>query len=250
MVANSKWYKSNFQRWRGRNMMNIQAIREENNRVCKNLNKENQQIYTDIVCYLRVSNLSDLEQEEVFGDVLRMFFDCQNKGKEVKNIIGEDYKQFTDDIIMALNPRKSLMKKVKEYLLIFLEALCYVFTIDFILLYLPQIVKGNLSLSYNYSLDMAARSLLIFVAVLYLFNYVGRNSFKLSKRRIPKNVRLAIGCSVGCFIAILFFLSETLNEVILLSIDIRIIIAIIAVFLFYKMTQRFVLHKQLSKLNS
>lgn len=225
-------------------MINIKALRDENNRISKNLNFENQKIYTDIVCYLRVSNLSEMEQEEVFSDILRMFFDCQNQGKEVKKMIGEDYKQFTDDIILALNPKKNYLKKIKLYAFILFNALFYVLTIDFFVLYLPKILKGNLSFVYNYSLDMALRSFLILVIMLALFDYVGKNSFKLSRIHPPNFILFLVGCSLGCIIIVSFLLYETLSDIILVSINIRFIIVIITVFWIYKVARRIVFQKQ------
>lgn len=92
-------------------MTNIKSIRDENSQISQNLNKENQEIYTDLVCYLRVSNLSDMEQEEIISDILRMFFDWEKQGKAVNEMIGEDYKQFADNIIAAVNPQKSRLHR-------------------------------------------------------------------------------------------------------------------------------------------
>jgi len=224
-------------------MLSVKSIRNENNRLSENLNKENQEIYTDVVCYLRVSDLSDMQQEEVISDILSMFFDWEKQGKEVKDMIGEDYKQFADDIIAALNPHKSILQKSKEYGAIIIEAFCYLLTIDFIFLYLPKIIKGNLSLIYEYSLDMAVRGLIIFVVAFSIINYIGKNSFSLSKKRIHKSVRFLIGCCVGLFIVLSVFLSKVLSNIILMSINIRYIIAVIAVFWLYKGIRRFLFEK-------
>ena len=226
-------------------MSSVKSIRNENNQLSKKLNKENQEIYTDIVCYLRVSDLSDIQQEDVISDILSMFFDWEKQGKKVKDMIGENYKKFADDIIVALNPHKSIFQKSKEYLLILIHALCYMLTIDFVFIYLPKIVKGNLSLVYDYSLDMALRGLLVVVAAYCIITYVGKNSFGLSKKRIPKAVRFLLGCCFGAFIVLLVFLSK-LRNIILVSINIRFIIAIVLAFWLYRIIRRIVNKKKLS----
>jgi len=213
--------------------MNIKTIRKENNLLNKELCKENQGIYMDFASYLRVSNLSEFEQEEVLSDILRMFFDWEKEGKKVKDMIGEDYKDFADEIIYAVKPHKTLLQKCKEYLLTMIEALCYMFTIDFLFLYMPKIVKGNFSLTYDFSLDIAVRVLLIFIVLESLFNYTGRNSFHLSDQNIPKSTRFFIGCGIGCFFITIIF-STILRKINILSIDIRYIIILIIIFWAYK----------------
>lgn len=231
-------------------MLNLKSIRDENNQLSKNLNKENQEIYTDVVCYLRVSDITDMQQEEVISDILSMFFDWEKQGKKVSDFIGEDYKQFADDIISALNPHKSILEKSKEYLFIILQAFCYMVTIDFLFLYLPKIIKGNIYLVYDYSLDMALRSLLILIVAISVVKYIGRNSFKHKIKPISKLVRFIIGCCAGGFIVISVFLSEALRDIILLSIDIRYILAIIIVFWLCNGIQRIVIPKLKGKVNS
>lgn len=222
-------------------MTNIKSIRDENSQLSQNLNKENQEIYTDLVCYLRVSNLSDMEQEEIISDLLRMFFDWEKQGKAVNEMIGEDYKQFADDIIAAVNPQKSILKKSKEYFIIIFNALCYLLTIDFAFLYLPKIVKGDLSFVYNYSLSMAVRGILLFVAATCIVTYIGKNSFSLSY--ISKPARLLIGCGAAGFIVISVFITRIFSDEILVSINISYIIAIVAVFWLYKGIQRIAIQK-------
>jgi DNA-binding ferritin-like protein (Dps family) len=220
-------------------MVNVEAMRDENNRQSQNLSKENQIIYTDIVCYLRVSDLSELEQEDVCSDILSMFLDWQNQGKKFNEMIGEDYKQFADNIINAINPRKSLLKRIKEYILIIVEAFGLLLTIDFVFLYLPQILKGNFALVYDYTLDMAARGLIILIVAVALVIYIGKKSFYLSKQRLSKPIRFLIGGSAGLLLALMFIMSKALKGILLFSINIYVVIAIISLFWLYKGITKF-----------
>lgn len=213
--------------------MNNKSIQKENNLLSKELSRENQRIYMDFVSYLRVSNLSEFEQEEVLSDILRMFYDWEKEGKKVKDMVGEDYKNFADEIIDAVKPHKTLLQQCNEYVLIMLEAICYMFTIDFVFLYMPKMVKGNFSLVYDFNLDIAVRVILIFVVLEVLFKYIGRSSFHLSDKNIPKSIRFLIGCCVAGFFITMFF-STLLSKIIIVSIDIHYIFIIIAIFWVYK----------------
>jgi DNA-binding ferritin-like protein (Dps family) len=162
--------------------------------------EENQKIITDIICYLRVSELSEAQQEEVISDILGMFMSWEQQNKKVADMIGKDYKSFADDIIAAVNPHKSFLQKCKEYGAIIVEAFCFLLTIDFLSLYLPRIIKGNSSLTYEYSLSMAVRGLIILLAAVLIINYVGKNSFSLSNKKMPKILKFMIGSLFGLFI--------------------------------------------------
>lgn len=213
-------------------------MQDENKLLIGSLNKEDKEIYTDIVCYLNVSNLSDPEREEITSDILGMFLSWEKQNKRVKDMIGEDYKQFADDIITAVNPRRNLLQKGKEIAWIVFEALGLLLTIDFAFLYFPEIIKGNLSMSYDYSLAMAVKELLILVVAIELVNYIGKNSFKLSQKRLSRISRFIIGCCFGGFLIFTVFLSKAWGQIFLFSVNIRIVIAIIAAFWVYMIIRR------------
>jgi DNA-binding ferritin-like protein (Dps family) len=227
-------------------MTDVIQIRNENNQLSKMLNKENQEIYTDIVCYLRVSELSDMQQEEVITDILRMLLDWEKQGKTVRDMIGEDYKKFADDNIAAINPKKTILHKIKEYGIIAAEAFCYLLTVDFIFLFLPKVITGNMPLKYDYSLYMAVSGFLFLIVGVTTVNYIGKNSFSLSKHKISKPVRFLIGGCAGLFIVLILLLAKTFDHIVLVSVDIRYIIVFIALFWVYKAIRGIRAKKQLT----
>ena len=54
-------------------MSKAERERKENFELSKSLTKENDEIFTDIVCYLRVSDLTEEDQEEIISDILGCF---------------------------------------------------------------------------------------------------------------------------------------------------------------------------------
>ena len=85
-----------------------------------------------------------------------MFLDCQEEGKSVESMVGEDYKQYTENIISAVNPKKFGLKNIKKYLDVIVGAFFIMLTYDFVFSYLLKLLKGNFDLSYinkhfNYS---------------------------------------------------------------------------------------------------
>lgn len=77
---------------------------QENTMLEKKLTKENQDIMTDLVCYIRASNISMYYQEQVRSDLINMLLDGQLQNRTAYEIFGDDFKQFCDAIIGELPP--------------------------------------------------------------------------------------------------------------------------------------------------
>jgi hypothetical protein len=69
-----------------------------------------------------------------------MFLDCQQEGKSIESMVGgEDYKKFTEDIISAMNPKKTVSKKVKKYLPVVVGMFFVLLTMNFVFLNLSKL---------------------------------------------------------------------------------------------------------------
>lgn len=103
--------------------MNIKTkkLLKENNKFEKNLSKESNEILTDIVVYLRGSAISVYHQEEVRRDISQMLFDGEKRNESVRDIIGEDYKSFCDEIVKSFPPR-SKKERFLEWLSTILQS--------------------------------------------------------------------------------------------------------------------------------
>lgn len=78
---------------------------KENNKLEKTLTKESINVLTDIVVYLRGSNISEYHQEEVRHDIIEMVAEGEGRNEDISVIIGNDYKEFCDEIISSIPPR-------------------------------------------------------------------------------------------------------------------------------------------------
>ena len=217
-------------------MNKAERERKENFELGKSLTKENNEIVTNIVCYLRISDLTEEDQEEIICDILRMFLDCQEEGKSIASMVGEDYKKFTENIISAINPKKDISKKIKEYLVILVGVFCILLTIDFVFSYLPKLLNGNLdfNLPYNYTLYMLINTIMIMIIATTMVTYIGKKGFELSAIRYSRRKHFIFRFSAGGLF-ILYILSSvllqmTLSNIVIMSLNIRLIIGIIVAF--------------------
>ena len=86
---------------------------KENNQLESQIqNEDNKSALTDIIVYIRSANISPYYQEKVRRDIWEMIVDGEKRGKTAKDIIGDNYKRFCDDVIAEI-PKLSK----KEYIL-------------------------------------------------------------------------------------------------------------------------------------
>ncbi|MBS5952133.1 MAG: hypothetical protein KIC47_17805, partial [Clostridium sp.] len=149
---------------------------KENNKLEKTLTKESINVLTDIVVYLRGSNISEYHQEEVRHDIIEMVAEGEGRNEDISVIIGNDYKEFCDEIISSIPPRS-----IKERIITSIaNSLTYFVTLSVIWLFssiiFALISKNSLTLLPVTSGFIINTVLIISIAVLFV-NFVCKTSF-------------------------------------------------------------------------
>ncbi|MEL7657597.1 MAG: hypothetical protein AAGU75_17015, partial [Bacillota bacterium] len=70
----------------------LENLRKENNGNDKLLSKENTLIMTDMVVYIRSSDLSDYDIEVIRRELFGMIYEAQLRNESAGQVIGDDYK--------------------------------------------------------------------------------------------------------------------------------------------------------------
>ena len=99
---------------------NMRMLHKENNRLDKSLCEDYQRLMTDIVCYLRGADISELQQEKVRYDLTLMLLEAQQRNAPLDEVFPEDYKAFCDTVIKELPPRSQLEKLRERLQIVFL----------------------------------------------------------------------------------------------------------------------------------
>jgi len=216
---------------------------KENLELSKSLTKENNEIFTNIVVYLRMSDLSGAEIEEIISDILRMFLDCQQEDKSIESMVGgKDYKKFTEDIIAAVNPKKNIQKNIQDFIVVIVGSFCIMLTYDFVFSYLIKLLKGNIDFNstYNYTLAVLVSTIIIITIATTLVTYIGKNVFELTKKRFSKLFNFIFGFTAAGLFILSGLLMRKLSHIVILSINIRFLIGIIIVFWAYMGVKRLI----------
>lgn len=149
---------------------------KENNESCKQLNAESDNILTDIVVYIRGTNISDYQQELVRRDITQMLLEGEHRGDSVQDVIGEDYKSFCDSVVAEV-PKPEFKDKVLSFIGNGCLYLTVLFTIGFCSS-LIDVLFGKISWPYfPVTAGNIVTTIVIICSVIGLFNLIVNNSF-------------------------------------------------------------------------
>lgn len=217
-------------------------ILKANNEREELINKENDEVLTNIICYLRGSDISEYDQELVRADIIEMVIDAQERGEDIKQVFGGNYKEICDNIIAEF-PQKTTKQKILEGVNIALMCLKILVLIWIVkqLVEVFLIKKGELL--FTLSVGDIVNGVLIIAAANIIVQYVCKNSFKHdeNKKSIMGNkvlgfivIWVVMMAVMLVFIGIAFVLNQTVVAVPLYMA----IVFVVLVFLAEKVTDR------------
>lgn len=197
----------------------------ENNKLDEQFSVEDQKVFTDIICYLRGSNLSDYDIEVIRHDIYEMVLSAQERGENMDSVINNDYKEFCDNIIASL-PQKTKKQKFIDFIdvislstffLLFINIVASKDTISII----ENVVKGT---PVDYAIGFSYGSVIsigVIIVISYAFiEVIMKNAF--SENRVNKKMMIFI----GLILALVFLGIAWLGKATFFTINIFVIIAI------------------------
>lgn len=195
-------------------MMNkqVKELNRLNNKLEEQLNEENSEAYTDIICYLRVANISEYNQEIIRQDLLEMVLSAQERGESIQTVIGEDYRAFCDNIIASL-PSRSLKEKILEFLDILflgtsiLGTIHIIFSKDTISLIRNALSGEPLNFQIGVSVGSLIAYCIIIAASFIIVQAICKTSFKPEKKR-NKVMYFFIGVGIMAFFLFLAWIGK------------------------------------------
>lgn len=171
------------------NTMNKQTkeLNRLNNELDKQLDAENDKVLTDMICYLRVANISEYDQEVIRQDLLEMVLSAQKRGENIKAVIGEDYKVFCDNIIASIPPQSIKEKFMGVLSTVFLctsiLGIINIITSKDTIFLIRNIITGE---PLNFQIAVSIGSLItygmIIVAAFMIVRVICKTSFKHAKK--------------------------------------------------------------------
>lgn len=218
----------------------VKLLADENEREEKKIAEESQEIYTDMIVYLRVSRLPDYSQELVRKDIITMILDGQERGESLEQTIGGDYKAFCDEIISAFPP-KPLKDKVLDMLDMTAMCLYILGAISVVFNLIENILLKNDILTYS----LSAADVLNFIVIVIIANLavylICKGAFDRPEKESKKKDFIKAFLSVMAFIGIFVGGRLLLDDFVVRVNMIIAIICIAAAFIFHKVMESRVL---------
>lgn len=188
----------------------LEKLRQENNRQDKELAKENNAIITDMVCYLRSSDLCEYDIEVIRKELTGMALEAQLRNEKFSDIAGDDYKALCSEL-MKNGRQKTLYEKGLELLYILLYGIGVLYLIE--ILFSSTIV--NILKSGQFAMPITSGFIISTVFALIIafgvYNYFTKYSFELSKHDRKSQIIFIIGFTATWTAALLIrvFIGKT-----------------------------------------
>ena len=186
-----------------------------NNELDKQVNTENLDAFTNIICYLRGANISEHNQEVIRQDLLEMVLSAQKRGENIKSVVGEDYKVFCDDIIASLPP-KSMAEKVLEFFDIICWCLSILGAINIIIADETIALVCDLATGrpLNFEISISVGSMislgLTIVSAFIIVEVILKNPFKAGKKEdVSKTRTFFIGAGIMAVFLFIAWVGKT-----------------------------------------
>lgn len=143
-----------------------EMLKKNNNRE-KAITDENQEIYTNMVVYLRASDLTEYNQELVREDLIELILDGQQRGDNIQKVMGGSYKEICDGIIDAM-PKKTKKEKIMEFTGISLNAL---WILGFIAV-IENLVVSQISKTSEFNFTLSIGNIITAIFIIIFANVV------------------------------------------------------------------------------
>lgn len=192
---------------------------KKNNENEKNILEENDEIYTNMIVYLRGANISEYNQEKVREDLIAMILDGQERGDDIQKVIGENYKEICDEIIAEI-PKKTVKENVMYALMLTLDIVWIVGVISVIKTLIIMLAKNSKDMTFVFSLgDLISWGMIVFVAYLVVY-YICSTTFREKERETNKVLSFIIIWFICCIILCAIILPSLLIKETIFSVHI------------------------------
>lgn len=155
-------------------------LMKKNNEREKEILKENDEIYTNMIVYLRAADMTQYNQELVRQDIIEMILDGQQRGDNIEQVMGSSYKEICDEIMDAM-PKRTKKEKIISYLTVSLTCL-WILGIGYIgTQVMISFIKKTEMHNFTLTAGQIISGILIVLLANFIVMYVCKTSFTEKK---------------------------------------------------------------------
>lgn len=174
----------------------------------KNFNENNLCLYEHITNYIKATNLTSYEKEEILHQIMDMLLQAQYEDRDKSFVVGDDYKDFCKNIVNEYTHSKSKLYIFLDYLQ------RYIFWLGLIIFAHLLNNKFSINNTLSLSLNQLLLSNIIAINLTFISKLITRESVlvpisgksKLSSK-FKYNINQSVGLNLFCgvFLATLIF---------------------------------------------
>lgn len=210
-------------------MTKTKSLIKQLNKASENLSKENKIIFSDIVVYIRMSNIKIKDAEEFLQQILDSFLNAEEQGVSIENMLGtSDIKHYCEEIVTTYKSTYNYLSLCSDYVMHTGSIIIILSIINYISQNLFIIIKygfENFTFNLNLNLGMLFGILTVGLMIINIFSYAKKTCFKQpvksSKKEFLKLWRIAslwISIPFACMVFLDKILVFKLNIIIVLFI--------------------------------
>jgi len=162
-------------------MVKTKSLIKQLNKASENLSLKNKGIFTDIVVFVRTSNIKTRDGEEFLQQILDSFLNAEQQGVSIETVLGTaDIKHYCEGIVQAYKSSYSYSSLCSEYVMYTGMIITILSVINYITESLTKSKKLSLNLTFylNFNLGIILQFFLICIAVIAIMTYTQKNCFK------------------------------------------------------------------------
>lgn len=188
---------------------------KNNNKRGKEIHKNNKKILTDMIVYLRGSDMTMYNQELVREDLIQMIIDGQNRGDDIQKVIGDNYKEICDEVIETM-PKKTKSQKIWDILELSVSFIWILGGISVAKIVIGNFITSNESRGFILSIGDIINMLIIILVANIIIDYTCKTSFNnKGKNKVISFIKTWIVCMLvfGIMFMCSYYLDYTIVNI-------------------------------------
>lgn len=163
-------------------MDKTQSLIKQLNKASENLSPENKNIFSDIVIYIRTSNIKTKDGEEFLQQILDSFLNAEQQGVTIENVLGTtDIEHYCEEIVSTYKSSYNYLSRCSEYIMYTGMLITILSIINYTGQSLPMIIKygvNGLTFYLNSNLGEILQTVLIVLVIIAIRIYINKKCFK------------------------------------------------------------------------
>lgn len=202
-------------------------LMKKNNKREKAIHKNNDELYTNMIVYLRGSDMTEYNQELVREDLIEMILDGQNRGDDIQKVIGDNYKEICDEIIESM-PKKTKLQKIGDFIETSLMIIWILGIIAIAQTVISNFIVGKGNWEFNLTLGYIINTIIMIISANLIVKYVCKTAFNNGSKKVSF-IKTWIICAIvlGVLFISSYYLDYTIVNVSLLFVIFVVAIAFI-----------------------